>query len=78
MTIYARVSDGVVQEIIQPLLQEDGNEWPITDRFTANQVAQMVDVTNLDPQPACWWTYNGSTFRAPETGTGSAPQSPLN
>jgi hypothetical protein len=25
----------------------------------------MVDITHLDPQPECFWTYDGTVFAAP-------------
>lgn len=67
MQIYARVQSGIVQEIIQPLLKDDGTPWPIEDRYTPDLVAQMVDVTNVSPMPSCWWTYNGVKFSPPAT-----------
>jgi len=65
MKTYARVETGIVQEIIAPAIDSDGNEIPIAERFTADLVAQMVDVTNINPQPVCWWTYDGTDFAAP-------------
>ncbi|AMM14256.1 hypothetical protein AX768_09260 [Burkholderia sp. PAMC 28687] len=65
MKIYARVMTNVVQEIITPATDDEGNEIPIADRFTTQLVAQMVDITGVTPEPACLWTYNGSTFSAP-------------
>jgi hypothetical protein len=65
MTIYARVSNGVVQEIINPLLDDDGIEFQISIRFTPDIVAQMVDITDCNPMPACWWAYDGRNFSEP-------------
>lgn len=62
MAVYARVDGGVVQEIIQPLFKDDGTEWPIEERYTPDFVAQMVDITGLDPQPQSGWTYTNGVF----------------
>ncbi|MDF3115892.1 hypothetical protein KPA94_20930 [Burkholderia semiarida] len=65
MKAYARVDKGIVMEIIDPLLDEAGNEVPIEDRFTHEIVSQMVDVTGLSPMPECWWTYSDGQFSPP-------------
>lgn len=69
MHAYAQIQGGVVMEIIQPLTALDGTEIPIGQRFTPEFVATLVDVTNISPMPACWWTAteaNGSwEFTAP-------------
>lgn len=65
MTTYARIQDGMVVEIIQPLLDDEGHEWPIDQRFTPAVVATLVDITGLDPQPEEWWTYDGTNFAPP-------------
>ncbi|MBB5547546.1 hypothetical protein GGD70_007906 [Paraburkholderia fungorum] len=60
MSIYARIQNGIVAEIIAPMFYESGDskgtEIPIADRFFPNIVATLVDVTSADPQPQCWWT----------------------
>ncbi|MDP9153936.1 MAG: tail fiber assembly protein [Pseudomonadota bacterium] len=74
--IYARVQDGIVQEIIGPMLYEQddpsdppsykaGDEIPIHQRYTSEFVAELIDITNVTPQPEGWWTYDGSVFAAP-------------
>lgn len=67
MAIYARVVNGLVAEVIQPLLKDDGSVWPIADRYTTDLVAEMVDITSVSPQPQCWWTTSdgGKTFLPP-------------
>ncbi len=65
MKTYARVEDGIVQEVIEPLADLDGNEYPIEKRFVPEWVAQMIDVTNVNPRPDQMWTYDGSNFFAP-------------
>ncbi|MEB2504652.1 hypothetical protein SB394_12080 [Burkholderia sp. BCCIQ04A] len=65
MKTYARVDNGVVMEIIEPLLDDAGNEVPIEDRFTPEIVSEMIDVTGLSPMPECWWTYSDGVFSAP-------------
>lgn len=61
---YARVQDSVVQEIIQGVVDESGNELPIEECFTPEIVAMLVDVTDLSPMPGERWTYDGSVFTA--------------
>jgi len=65
MRTYALIEDGKVSEIIPPYVNPDGVDVPIEERYTPNMVAQMVDITDLDPQPQQQWTYNGSVFAAP-------------
>lgn len=65
MQTYARVEDGVVQEIIEPLVDPDGNEYPIEKRFVPELVAQMVGITGITPKPDQAWTYDGGQFAAP-------------
>lgn len=49
---YAHVIDGRVVELIQPMYRDDGEEVAIGDRFSAEMVAQMVDVTDVSPKPS--------------------------
>ncbi|WP_272905162.1 tail fiber assembly protein [Pseudomonas petrae] len=65
MKVYARVLDGEVWEIIPPFAADDGSEVPIEDRFPAEFVAELVEITGLDPQPDQRWTYKGKKFAAP-------------
>lgn len=65
MQTYARVENGVVQEIIEPLADLDGNEYPIEERFVPELVAQMVDITRITPKPDQMWTYEGAVFAPP-------------
>lgn len=65
MAIYAYVADGIVIEIIQPLLDADGTECPIAQRFTPQFLLNLVDVTSVSPLPKPNWLYNGSVFSAP-------------
>lgn len=65
MAVYARVSEGVVQEIILPLLKDDESEWPIEERFTEEMVAQMVDITGVSPVPESGWVLVDGSFSAP-------------
>lgn len=37
-------------------------EVPIDQRFTPELVAQMVDITNINPLPQAGWVYDGTTF----------------
>jgi hypothetical protein len=61
MKTYARIENGVVAEIILP--HPEG--WPIEDRFTAEFVATLVDVTGLKPMPSEAWVYDGEKFSLP-------------
>lgn len=78
MKTYVRVQDGIVQEIIEPMIWDQdmpdwqegdesriGKEIPIEERYTPWFVAQLVDVTDLEIQPVYGWTYDGVTFAAP-------------
>lgn len=68
MKTYAYVYLGVVREIIPPLVI-DGVDIPIEERYHPDFVAQCVDITDLSPQPAEWWLYDGETFSPPEPTT---------
>ncbi len=54
MTIYARMSNGLVVEIIEPVLTDDGAELPIEQRFHPDFVAQLIvyDPDNPPTPPA--------------------------
>ncbi|MGH8384918.1 MAG: tail fiber assembly protein [Pseudomonas sp.] len=65
MKTHAYIYNGKVFEIIPPITNEEGDEIPITERFTSEFVAATVDISGLDPQPEQGWTYNGSVFAAP-------------
>lgn len=67
MSIYARIDGGIVAEIIEPLLDGNGNEIPAAERFTPELVRTLVDVTSLVPIPAQGWAYDGSTFTGPSS-----------
>lgn len=59
MRTYARIEDGAVVEVIKPLLYDDGNEIPIELRFPAFLLETLVDITDLTPAPAEFWSYDG-------------------
>jgi hypothetical protein len=69
MKTYARIDNlhgvNTVMEIIKPMVDEGGNEIPIEQRFTAELVETLVEVTNVSPQPGDWWTYDGKVFSPP-------------
>ncbi|MBU9592767.1 hypothetical protein [Burkholderia multivorans] len=65
MKTYARILQGEVVEIIGPAKDPDGNEIPIEERFAADFVEQLVDVTNVSPMPDQQWKYDGETFSPP-------------
>lgn len=77
MKIYARIVAGTVEEIILPatydsdgefdgVVHQAGDEIPIDRRFHPVIVQTLVDITNVSPMPAQRWTYDGTTFKAPQ------------
>lgn len=64
MATFARIQDGIVAEIIEPLLDGDGNEFSMGLRFIPEIVATLVDVSGINPQPVEGWTYDGNVFAA--------------
>ena len=65
MSIYAHLQNGVVIEIIYPLLDDSGNEYAINVRYPQDFVAQCVDITGISPQPDQHWLFDGSNFSPP-------------
>lgn len=65
MQTYARIVNGVVEEIIGPMTDEEGKEIAISDRFHPLIVDTLVDVAMIVPMPSQGWTYDGKTFSAP-------------
>lgn len=49
MKTYARMVNGVAVEIISPVVNADGVEVPITERFTADIVAQLIEYDPANP-----------------------------
>lgn len=76
MTIFARIQNGVIAEIIEPMFYDEGEsagqEVPIADRLHPSIVVTLVDITSVTPSPQCWWTAVESdgrwTFAAPAVG----------
>ncbi|TAM50238.1 MAG: hypothetical protein EPN57_20680 [Paraburkholderia sp.] len=78
MHSYARIVGGFVVELISPAIYDIdsppecefefkcGDEVPIERRFTADIVAQLVDITPLSPQPSPGWTFDGNKFFPPK------------
>jgi hypothetical protein len=62
LKIYARLENNVVQEIIKPLLYDDGTDIPIELRFIPEFVATLVDITNEQPMPDERWVYLDGEF----------------
>jgi hypothetical protein len=62
--IYARIDSGLVVEIVEPMLDEEGKEIPVVERFHPEIVAALVDITSVQPRPQQGWTYDGSGFAA--------------
>ncbi|WP_286898902.1 hypothetical protein [Achromobacter sp. UBA2119] len=63
--IYARIENGMVVEIIQPMFFDDGSEIPIELRFTPQFVATLINVSDENPMPDVWWRFDGERFLAP-------------
>ncbi len=76
LKVYARVENGVVQEVIQPLNDLDGVEYPIEERYPVQVLEQLVEITGLSPQPDQGWTYGKNVFKAP-TPWESSPEETL-
>jgi len=65
MRIYAHVENGVIDELVTPTLDLEGNQYAIELCFPASFVDACVEITGLDPMPQERWTYDGTTFAAP-------------
>lgn len=74
MRVYALLSAGVVAEIIHPAVYDAehpdwtdelhtrvGQEIPIEERFTAELIAMMVEVTDLQPKPKEGWLFSADS-----------------
>lgn len=68
MSIYALIQDGYVWEVIGPYIDANGVSVPIEERYTPDMVANMVDITNVEPLPDQHWTWDGVTFTPPYWG----------
>ncbi|GJH14957.1 hypothetical protein CBA19CS22_00465 [Caballeronia novacaledonica] len=64
MKTYARIEEGVVAEIIKPMVDAEGNEIPIEARFHPDFVAALVDITDISPQPKEQDRYDGAAFHS--------------
>lgn len=65
MRAYARIDSGIVVEIVDLEPNEAGEVVPIERKFTAEFVATLIEITDLDPKPGERWTYNGEAFAEP-------------
>jgi hypothetical protein len=72
---YARITDNTFAELILPAFYDAehpdrqegepsriGLEIPIEERFTAEIVATLIDITDIIPQPQPNWTYVDGVF----------------
>lgn len=77
MKTFAFVDGGFVREIIQPCAYDAeapdwqegdpsriGQEIPVSLRFVPEMVRNMVDITDVEPQPEYGWVYEGGSFLA--------------
>lgn len=64
MTTYVLLNGNQIAEIFAPVLDEKGNEVPISDRFHPDFVAGLIDVASASPQPELGWVTadGGKTF----------------
>jgi len=67
MKIYARIESGVVVEIIVPVENNDGQQYPLPECYTADIVATCIDITSVTPQPQQNWTYRNGDFSPPSS-----------
>jgi hypothetical protein len=75
MKTYARIESGVIAELIAELLDSDGKEISIADRFHPDIAATIVDAsTAAGVEPG--WTYVDRVFRAPTAPEPAAPPVP--
>lgn len=65
MRTYARVENGVVVEMVTPINDPEGNQYPLEVCFPPSFVEQCIEVTDMDPQPTERWTYIGGVFAEP-------------
>ncbi|MFJ2527135.1 tail fiber assembly protein [Pseudomonas helmanticensis] len=65
MKTYALMDGNVVHEVIAPCAGEDGVEVPIEQRFTADLIERMIDVTEVEPRPDQRWTFADGVFLPP-------------
>lgn len=78
MRTFAFVEGGFVREIIQPCAYDAeapawqegdpsrvGQEIPVSLRFVPEMVQNMVDITDIEPQPEYGWSYSEGRFVAP-------------
>ena len=61
MRFFAHVDDAT--GVVQTILMSPDDQPPVLVPEAPAHV--MVDVTDLSPQPASGWTYNGSVFSPP-------------
>lgn len=72
MSLYARIDGNLVAEIITPVMDELGDEIPVTARFTPDIVEQLVDVTDMPLPPSSGWVYTNGVFVPPVVHTEGA------
>jgi hypothetical protein len=78
MKTWAYVNNGLLQEIIEPMVYPDehpdwvegqpmrtGLEIPIEERRTSEYIAACVDITGVEPQPQLGWVYVNDVFSEP-------------
>jgi hypothetical protein len=65
MSSHVLISDGRVVEIIEPLHDAEGKEFPIEERFPPDFVAKLVDVSSVSPTVEVGWLFDDGMFTKP-------------
>lgn len=78
MKSYALIQNGIVTEIIGPMVYDAeafdwqegspsriGTEIPITERYTPEFITWLVDITDMNPVPDLNWTYIDGVLAPP-------------
>lgn len=62
MRTYVRTKEVDGVDTVVEVISTEGD---IHDLYHPDFVASLVEVTELSPQPAVWWTYTGGEFFSP-------------
>lgn len=71
--VYAYTPGGIVRQIILPYFNPEDVEVPFNAIYSPEFVADSVDVTDVVPQPAENWTYDGAVFSPPAPPAAPTP-----
>lgn len=62
MRVFARVDTPYGYEMVVEIIEADRD---IRALYHSAFVATLIEVTDRDPMPAQWWTYDGESFHPP-------------